>query len=1056
MENQPGSNLPKPNNTRQVLQDVVTNGDIPADVRLPALQTLAKQPGGLIDAEYLVLLRLVENLSSEELRLVRGNESLPAQFGQLLLTLVSTCRSPGLRQECIATLRKLLLNTEGLNKLSSALPVEQDKLERLPVAKRLRQLIKNPSAVQADILRDDLIAIRDRQIRDVLRTQPLIREAFAVIAQSSPVLRDLLARRREFYLTPEGEFKSPELGFEATRRFTAAFTAACSTDEGRDLVRVATDAANRLARDEFWSAIKNDPQYSVPELIVGSGPSSVNWRSTMRTLNPNRPSVVIDAQGYAGGQFASLLDPVFALNSRARPFGSIIRENLPGTESPLNTLGPYCAVQESDLSAAVYGDQTNIGLAIEINHLLAGGVACNIALTRWNTFKVEDGKKRFIIELKRTDTGEIGRVQADRLVFARGLGSPKCAFRATGKPQSSSKNGDTRSSPENINRIIEEELVNSKEGRFARYRSFPQFLCDIGNRSNPFPLRDIGTVAVIGAGDSGNVTVEALLGYGPFQSAAPQELDRVRGVAWYGQESLTKEAFEKCTRNRYAPLANDFPRATNSAADYRIEPLPLKAKGLARAEDGRLAVTDESGTTRTYDLVIDCSGFEQPEVADYFDPDLSLGETVPADNPLAASDILGNDRVEFELPAPYEIEPTLKALVSRGLGAELTKFASQTSYCARVSYANLADYSSENFVLCIEGAPDDSPVVFRKGNAIETWRGRLPLLTSRVSANSNNVAECLGSGASLGTLNELQEDTVSRRLLLFSDRPPQLIQRTAQAISTPKLPPSSAKASLKAVEYNGTLNGEAVSLAAGFRDIPLYIIGPEAKLKISEAEQKRLQVNFIAENIVAVFLYSGRITTLAELVADTDRKLFGYTSQRSISQKQETKFIEFRPTEYDLKDTGFLEPTPAVNRLLGKTVSPRTVVETFVRYGFRGCFPDSDRDLQVNLRLQVVQGSKRLSISTSHPFAERIDRDPVFARACYLLLTQPPFRASASDNQLSITVPVRRNVGAEASRFQFLWGRATHRNMSGQVTGKRIEIKIKIQDDEPSTTRKRA
>jgi hypothetical protein len=137
-------------------------------------------------------------------------------------------------------------------------------------------------------------------------------------------------------------------------------------------------------------------------------------------------------------------------------------------------------------------------------------------------------------------------------------------------------------------------------------------------------------------------------------------------------------------------------------------------------------------------------------------------------------------------------------------------------------------------------------------------------------------------------------------------------------------------------------------------------------------------------------------------------------------------------------------------------VSPRTVVETFVRYGFRGCFPDSDRDLQVNLRLQVVQGSKRLSISTSHSFAERIDRDPVFARACYLLLTQPPFRASASDNQLSITVPVRRNVGAEASRFQFLWGRATHRNMSGQVTGKRIEIKIKIQDDEPSNTRKRA
>jgi hypothetical protein len=692
--------------SRKTLNDVVTDTNIPPEVRLPALQALTNLPNGLLDNEYRALLRLVDNLSAEELQIAKEDTS-PAKFGELLLNLLARCRSPEVRRECLAKLRGLLLDPVAAKKLKTAMPGD-GALEKLPVAKRLKQLLANPSAVAADILRDDLITTRDTQIREVLRYKPLVREAFAVIAQHSPVLRELLSRRREFYLAPSGEYKSPELGFEATRKFTAAFSSLCSTKEGRDLLRVAIDACNRRARDEFWNAIKNDPQYSVPELVVGSGPSSVNWRSTMLTLNPNRPSVVIDAQGYAGGQFAAVLDAVFDLNSRARPFGSIVRENLPGTESPLNTLGPYCAVQESDLSGAVYGDQTNIGLAIEINHLLAGGVVCNTALTRWNTFQTDDGKIRFIIELRRTDTGELGRVQVDRLVFARGLGAPKCAFRTNNASQNSKNNGPVTPSTQSIDRIINEELAAAQAGRFARYRTFPQFLCDLGERSNPFPLKDLNTVAVIGAGDSGNVTVEALLGYGPLRSIAPQELDRVIRVDWYGQDSQNKEEFESCTRNRYAQIANDFPRQSNRDADYRIEPIKFRAKDLDRSGDGKLIVTDQTGKERTYDLIIDCSGFEQQEVADYFDPDLSLDQTVPEDKPLAASDIIGNYRVEFELPAPSEIEPTLRSLAMRGLGSELTEFASKTSYCARVSIANLADYSAENFVLCIEGAPDDS------------------------------------------------------------------------------------------------------------------------------------------------------------------------------------------------------------------------------------------------------------------------------------------------------------------------------------------------------------
>lgn len=118
------------------------------------------------------------------------------------------------------------------------------------------------------------------------------------------------------------------------------------------------------------------------------------------------------------------------------------------------------------------------------------------------------------------------------------------------------------------------------------------------------------------------------------------------------------------------------------------------------------------------------------------------------------------------------------------------------------------------------------------------------------------------------------------------------------------------------------------------------------------------------------------------------------------------------------------------------------VVDTFMRYAFRERFPTSSETLEITLGLQALSGSPQLSISTSHPFAEPVYNDPVLARACYLLLTQPPFKNKAVDNKLRITVPVAPFQGTEPARFQILWNRATHENIPGKLDGKNVQTNI--------------
>jgi hypothetical protein len=997
---------PQEDPTRIKVSLVATDRDLPADVRLPALMFLRTT---LTHEEMQSLLGEAKGITDDSLPQTQGRAPASSEqaLSALIVELVATCRTPAQRKACIATLRSLLPGDKVQGLVSSLASAAN------PVALRIKELAENPSALAADVQRDQLIGMRREQIRKVMRTSPLLREAIAVEARTSKPLRDLLSRRQEFYLDREGVYKSQELGFEATRKFTPIFAAMCATESGRNSLRVAIDALNREVRDTLWSNLSANPNYHVPEVVVGSGPSAANYRSTIQTLNPGQAPLVIDAQGYAGGQFAAVVDAVFKLNSRARPYGSISRQNLPGTESPLNTQGPYCAVQESDLTGAAYGDQTNLGLAIEINHFLAGGVACNVALVGWNSFEAPNGKRRIVLALRRTDTGETATMTTDRLVFARGLGAPRCAFR-----DPAPKDEAAVKRLEENNRILEEEAAIAKSGGFARYRTFAQFLCDMGDRSNPFPLKGIKTVAIIGAGDSGNVTAEALLGYGPDISGAPQELDRVEEIVWLGQNASTKEEFETCNRNRYIPLANEFPRESNPSADSRVIPIAEKALTLAREEDGRLLVTDAKGREYVYDLVIDCSGFERPSVDQSFDPNL-----IPSF--LTIDPARDTTKSLLKLNASG-ISDAKNTFLQRGWPiSEPTILVGDAKNIAYVSYEELKTVSAQNWILWVADGKDGSPVVVSKNGVLSVYRGPMSLVTKELTGPPGDIAATVATfvandtPASYKELSSLPE----KRRLLFSVLPPQAPQGEGVTLE-PTV---------------GILNGEKLQLGQRVTGEEVYIVGPETNLTFTDSERARIQANFIAANVVAVFLYSGRITTQAEILAEMGLGVTEDTDAKLESKPRATRTVvttvSSAPSTTRVRDVNselFLNPSRVVDRLLGSEVDPQAIVETFVRYAYRDCRPDNSGPLTFSAQISKESGKTKLIIETSYECPRSIKDDPVFIRACYLLLTRPPYRPNAQVNRFDITVPITtRGTVAE-----FAWNQATYAPQPGTAPRK--------------------
>jgi hypothetical protein len=364
-----------------------------------------------------------------------------------------------------------------------------------------------------------------------------------------------------------------------------------NSERGKAVVDLAIDRSVAKQTAEIKEHLRSGDVY-VRELVIGSGPHSQIYNAEKAVCNPGHPGLTIERSRRIGGQFASPEDGVWRLNTRTRAEDANAN-HLPGTEDSLNTLGRG-AVQQSDLTGEAYGTQDTLADAIRINQSLVSRI-----MNRAEIIGIHDGDPDLPgdmkVEIRDTETGEKYILRTDRVVTTTGLGEPRTGL----------ENAD----PETQN-LVERELTSfSRTGR-SRIMLLEQAVERLGDEHDPFPLRGMEEVGVIGPGDSGAIVAEYLLGYGPEPRKSVAQLDRVKKVIWVGQKGETREDFH--VRQRYGMLGLEFPRKHVPEYAARIEPAAGRCFKLEEEGDKiRMHYRDPDGneTSRLVDHVILATGY---------------------------------------------------------------------------------------------------------------------------------------------------------------------------------------------------------------------------------------------------------------------------------------------------------------------------------------------------------------------------------------------------------------------------------------------------------------
>jgi hypothetical protein len=291
--------------------------------------------------------------------------------------------------------------------------------------------------------------------------------------------------------------------------------------------------------------------------------------------------LTIEDSNRVGGFFARVADAVWKLNSRNRP-KNIGLPNLPGTEGQLNSLG-NAILEESDISGLEYSTQDKLADAIRASHVPVSTIVTSteVVAVRKNRNVYQPGI--YEVEVTNKRTGEILTVFTDRITTLTGLGKEIMRLNKEGDDE------ETRAIIENDQRVYD----------------LPKLVEDLGDKTNQFPLQKFKRPIVIGAKDSGNIIVGALLGAETQLRKTTTQLDWIQEINWVGQESTTKEEVDRSLRIRYQQLGLSFPREAKAGegAEYysRVKPTG-KARALRMERDGEnirvvFELFDEDGSS---------------------------------------------------------------------------------------------------------------------------------------------------------------------------------------------------------------------------------------------------------------------------------------------------------------------------------------------------------------------------------------------------------------------------------------------------------------------------
>lgn len=311
------------------------------------------------------------------------------------------------------------------------------------------------------------------------------------------------------------------------------------------------DTLDRAWRRQVKAALPG-PE-GVPEIIIGGGLHAAIYAAARAAKGYVKP-LVLERSDRVGGIFAISRTPSFMLNSRNRP-GEYA--GLPSENAALNVV-PGAPVQVAHMSSGEFSTNADLAFVIRTTLAMYADVRTNADV---QSFQVGTGgisRYRFKVILQ--DGRE---TYTDRVLDARGLGEP-------------------------IRQVPPSERVRTLTEHLA-------------TMDQPFPLRGIKRVAVVGGGDSARVAAESLLGVGPTGHMSVPALDWVEQVDLYGNNlPTTCDAWRASERGRYQALGSFLRPLDNGVSRLRVF---AQAGSVAEGLGGAYV------NSRFYDLVITATGW---------------------------------------------------------------------------------------------------------------------------------------------------------------------------------------------------------------------------------------------------------------------------------------------------------------------------------------------------------------------------------------------------------------------------------------------------------------
>lgn len=439
---------------------------------------------------------------------------------------------------------------------------------------------------------------RAQKVRsEMIRQSPAFQTLFQTIRQTPELFtayREVVLRNKEFR---KNQFPNPFTGEEISYRGLAPIFAALAIDERLSpLLNRALDDFTRERKEALWKAIEDGS--TLPFAVVGAGPSATQEAIREFLFTGGSPfSLFIERSNKLGGQFSIAERDVNQLNSRVRP-DNPDHPNLPGTEGSINPFR-YGPVQEADIGGKDYLSNDEFSLVGKLNMLLSANILTGVELEL--PLRDPNDSYKYLVTLVNLETGETKKVFFDFLDSSTGVNKERTKL-------------NTRD--ETTRRTIESERGLPLEER--GYRTYQEDQAFFGNQRNPFPLRNVQKVIVIGDGDGGCVKVGQLVGVEGQIGKTIHTLDRVETVYWAGQKLSSREKAIDNLRVRYHRLTNFMPREAEPEYYHQIKPYGQKAWTISSEiivlEDGRtkkvMHVTLDDGTILSGDLILDCTGFE--------------------------------------------------------------------------------------------------------------------------------------------------------------------------------------------------------------------------------------------------------------------------------------------------------------------------------------------------------------------------------------------------------------------------------------------------------------